>query len=175
MSGELTPDDVLVIQYTEKARREFFTNCQLLPEHENMEPKNTIYEYYKDGRIIKFKTDLAGLPVLTKKENLFYNLYQEHFLDIDYVEDEFQYHNFMFQNMLKHLNIKVVFLVTHYLEGRENNFISYYQERLIDQSHLLNENEQYRLNGIDYGHLSPEGHIHLSNVLHEHIKKLGYI
>jgi hypothetical protein len=176
MNGELTSDDILIMQYTEKARTEFFSNYKLQSVKAEMidKPVSNSEEYY-DGRILKFKFHMTQFnPNWTKEERDFLQSYEDYFIGKEYIDEDFAFTNYMFQSMLKQHNIKVVFLKTAYFQETEK-IIPEFQSTILD---LMNITEDYPFNrscGIDKSHLSQEGHRYLARVLEEHIKKLNYI
>jgi hypothetical protein len=176
MDGELTSDDILIMQYTDKSRTEFFSNYKLQnvkPEMINIPVANS--EEYYDGRILKFKFHITNdQPNWTKQERNFLQLYEDYFIGREYIDEEFKYTNYMFQSMLKNYNIKVVFLKTIYFQDT-NTLLPEFQPNILDVSNITKDFPIHRSNGIDELHLSQKGHFYLAELLENHIKKLNYI
>ena len=72
MDGNLTSDDLVIIQYTEPTRREFWSRF----------PKNNdnYKDEYDDGSILRFKFD-SYLWQLTKEEIEFLRTYETNFVN----------------------------------------------------------------------------------------------
>jgi hypothetical protein len=177
MNGELTSDDILIIQYTDKSRTEFFSNYKLQSVQSNMINKSVSNsEDYYDGRILKFKFNIPKESHdWTKEENNFTQLYEDYFIGNEYMDEDFKFTNYMFQTMLKTHNIKVVFLKTVYFHGNDLKISPEFQSSILD---ICNITEDYPLHwsrGVDNSHLSEAGHRYLANLLEEHIKKLNFI
>ena len=164
IDGNLTNDDLLLIQYTEKSRTEFFSN---IPFPYGRTHLNNLSEDYNDGKIIRFKVGDNESYGRLNKEREFLNLYEEHFLDRDFVEDEFKYHNYMFQHMLKNNGIKTIFL-KHFYNG--DGLIEPFSGNSFQTDYKLLDNPKYRVSDIDHTHFSEEGQNVIGEMLFEHIK-----
>lgn len=177
MKGELTSDDILIMQYTEKARTEFFSNYKLQSVKPEMidKPVSNSEEYY-DGRILKFKFHMTrNQPNWTKEERDFMELYENYFIGDNYLDEDFRFTNYMFQSMLKTHNIKVIFLKTPYFEGEGLKIIPEFKQHALDIRNITEDYPLHWSNGVDKSHLSEAGHRYLAKLLEEHIKKLNYI
>jgi hypothetical protein len=176
MNGELTSDDILIIQYTDKARTEFFSNYKLQSVQSNMINKSVSNsEDYYDGRILKFKFNIPKESHdWTKEENNFTQLYEDYFIGNEYMDEDFKFTNYMFQTMLKKHNIKIVFLKSLYFQETEK-IIPEFQPNILDICDITDSYPKHRSNGNDRTHLSKEGHRYLANLLEEHIKKLNLV
>lgn len=169
IDGNLTSDDLLLIQYTEKSRTEFFSN---IPLKYGQEISNTMSEYYDKGRVIKFKVGESNNSARLTKENEFLNLYENYFLDKDFIDDEFNYHNFMFQHMLKNNGIKTIF-IKHFYDGF--GLIEPFGCNSFQIEYKILNDSRYRVSDIDYTHFSEKGHKLIGDMLFEHIKKINIL
>ena len=176
-TGNLTSKDILIVQYTDITRNEFFSNYILSKEvksgfiesYKNDEAQKQITEPYYDGRIIKYKhreEDELDKIKFTKEERNFLKLFQNFFISKEFSKEQFDYHHFMFQNMLAFLKIKTVFLLTNYLHEEHVDFIdSFYISKFNIEK--FTQTPEYRRTKNDRGHLSQLGHEVLSNNLYQ--------
>ena len=104
INGDLTSDDLLIIQYTSFERKEFWSNI----EKDMITGKIKIREKYKNGgNLIRFKID--SYKWHKQYEKKFLKIYEENFINIDYEKDVFNTQNIMFQELLSKYNIKTIF------------------------------------------------------------------
>ena len=161
MDGNLTPNDLLVIQYTEPTRREFWSKF----------PKNndSYKDIYDDGTIIRFKID-SYLWQRTKEEVEFLRAYETNFVNDAFELENFNVHNFNFQHMLKSNNINAVFVKTTRI-GMMDFFTFDEYEKAIYYDYS-NEDVKNNQSSKDSGHFSEKGHKLMAENLYQHILKL---
>lgn len=163
MDGDLTSDDLVVIQYTGPSRHEFFS--RFLPGGDvNLE------ESYDDGKLIRFKAD-AHLWQKEQEEIQFFKLYEENFINEKFEWEVFNTNNFNFQHMLKNNNIKVIFIKTGRMNADVDIFMldEYQKIQFYDESNSDWSNNQTESDGC---HFSDKGHILMANNLYNHIINL---
>ena len=161
MDGNLTSDDLVVIQYTEPTRREFWSRF----------PKgNDNYkDLYDDGSIIRFKFD-SYVWQRTKEEIEFLKLYEFNFVNDVFETENFAVNNFNFQHMLKNHNIKVVFVKSTRISVPDFfTFDEYKNYFYYDSS---NEDVTNNQSSKDSGHFSEKGHKLIAENLYKHIVNL---
>ncbi len=161
MHGNLTSDDLVVIQYTEPTRREFWSRF----------PKgNDNYkDSFDDGSIVRFKID-SYLWQRTKEEIEFLRNYETNFVNDSFENENFHVNNFNFQHMLKAHNIKVIFVKTTRISVPEFfTFDEYKKAFYYDESNSDRVNNQSLK---DIGHFSEKGHKLMAENLHQHIINL---
>ena len=170
LNGNLTPNDLLVVQYTTIERREIWSRDNYILKNEKIE----LREDYKDGgNLVRFKT---GSHTWQQRDNekKFFKLYEEYFLSEDFENEVFNTQNLMFQTLLKHSNIPTIFLgfylsveqknMTLLPEFENNSYLGL--NRFLEKQYLL-EN--------DNGHFSDLGHQMVANKLYDYIKEKNKI
>ena len=163
MDGNLTSDDLVIIQYTDQIRREFWSRFSPENMDVNME------ESYDDGKLIRFKTD-SYLWQKEYEEIKFFKLYEENFINDKFSKEVFDTNNFNFQNMLKNYNIKAIFLKTDRMNLGDIFILDEYKKmQLYDKSNTDWSNNQ---TNTDACHFSDKGHILMANNLYNHIINL---
>jgi len=161
MDGNLTSDDLVVIQYTEPTRREFWSRF----------PKgNDNYkDSYDDGNVLRFKID-SYLWQKTKEEIEFLRTYETNFVNDSFENENFHVNNFNFQHMLKTHNIKVIFVKTTRISVPDFfTFNEYKTAFYYDSSNKDITNNQ---SSKDSGHFSHKGHKLIAENLYKHIINL---
>lgn len=164
IDGSLTANDLLIVQYTTIERQEFWSdhNRSDAPNHSDV---SECYE--KGGSIIKFKIDSYSYQK-NKTEQDFLEMYQSHFVNIDFEREKFIYNNFLFQNALANLNINTIFIHNRY----NSNFavIDKYKQLEFYEPEILRTNPDFLFHPtLDPYHLSMSGHEYLANSLYNHI------
>ena len=164
MDGNLTSDDLVVIQYTDQGRREFWSRfCS-----EDIDVNNV--DLYDDGTIIRFKFN-SHTWQRTNEETKFLKLYEENFINEKFEWEVFDVNNFNFQHMLKNNNIKVIFIKTDRMNAHVDIFMldEYQKTHFNDKSNsdwLNNQTE------TDSCHFSDKGHKLIAENLYQHILNL---
>jgi hypothetical protein len=172
LDGEITENDLIVIQYTEKTRTEFYTSYpqDMAYKGPNCKEAIRVVDDYTDGHIIRFKIG-ADIWQYNQEEMDLFKLYEDGFLSLDYSKELFRVNNYNFQSMLARNNIKCIFIKSwRYPYNLDTQILPEFEPYVfydldIDRHHNLAED--------DYGHLSQEGHKVLSEKLYTHIKKIG--
>lgn len=167
LSGNLTENDLLIVQYTSTERREFWSHNEPLPSL----PKtvNLNEGYYKGGSILKYKSFSTQWQRF-EEEKQFLDLYEKYFCSIEYEEDWFRVMNSYFQSFLTSKNINTVFLETVYLYNLPYYGLDDKHRKLYFDWKKNLDNESYNLPN-DKGHLSVLGHRKLADDLFDHINK----
>lgn len=165
MDGNLTSDDLVVIQYTEVTRREFWSKFL---KNENLD----MIDLYDDGSLIRFKFG-SYLWQRTKEEIEFLKLYENNFVNDVFETENFHINNFNFQHMLKSNNIKVVFIKTTRIDNIEFFAFDEYKKCFFyDYSNNDITNNQTE---TDFCHFSDKGHKLIAENLYQHIVNLKLI
>ena len=161
MDGNLTSDDLLLIQYTEPTRREFWSKF----------PKNNdnYKDLYEDGTIIRFKID-SYMWQRTKEEIEFLRTYETNFLNDVFENENFEINNFNFQHMLKHHGIKVIFIKTTRIGVAD--FFTFDDYKKMIYYDYSNSDESNNQSKKDCGHFSEKGHKLMAENLYQHILNL---
>ena len=159
----LTPNDILIVQYTITERQEFYSRFDL--EHK-VDDKQHLREKFGDGNIIRYKTD-AYTWQNNKEEQKFMELYQLNHADPDFAELQFECHHTMFQNYLLANNIRTIFFKSRYRP--ELDLIHKFRSmafRSTDSSL-----PPYNLSKNDDAHMNDLGHKNLADQLFKHIQE----
>jgi hypothetical protein len=166
LTGNLTKNDLLVVQYTNVERNEFWSAIdRKFPES----PEADISETYpKGGTILKFKIDSHSWHT-NPIEDEFQKMYQDNFLSPDFEQEKFLVHNHMFQCMLERHGIKTVFFYSRYLQDYPvlDSFKPYIY---TEPKEFINDETTYKHIVTDRYHLSEDGHTQLADRLYNHIK-----
>lgn len=172
MSGSLTSDDLLVVQYTGRERDEFWS-CFDQPEAvfrpHTVNNLCIIDRMPLSGSIIRYKASASQWQNI-EEERVFFNMYEKYFLNVEFERERFRTGNFMFQHMLLRNNIKTIFVRSRRSPPLSDSdmlpeFISY----------LFTEPEEnismYDLATDDVGHMSQSGHEVFAQWLFEFINR----
>jgi lysophospholipase L1-like esterase len=167
MSKIITPSDILIIQYTEPTRTEFWSSnsFKLAPIPGIV---NLTENYNNDGSIIRFKLG-ADSWQKTKTEKEFFKMYESNFLNRTFVQENFNVYNEMFQHFLLNYKIPTIFLNTPYIPNY--NMLNYFE----NLSYSTTIPPEIQFSKTDPWHLSLHGHKVLANDLYDHIVEKGMI
>jgi hypothetical protein len=167
MKGELTSNDLLIVQYTTPERREFWS---AIPRSKVMLPADCSEYYNEDGTILKFKMDSYSWQNNTL-EKYFMKLYQDNFLSVEFERDVFEYQHYMFQSMLLQHKIPTVFYLSRYLNDY-TLFDEFKKHSYTEPKSFVKDESTYMDPVNDRGHLNDEGHTQLAELLYNHIKSI---
>ena len=165
----ITNEDIIIVQYTELIRREFWSPYQKQSRSlYGSNEKSFIVEKYNDsGSIIKFKMDAHKFSDHTSDEKKFFKLYTR-FIDQDFeLEQFFMMHN-MFQSFMKDKGFKNLYFLKTGKYGpikNSNDIIDFYKDNYISapnafDNHLLG----------DKLHMNELGHKKLADIVYNYIK-----
>ena len=166
MNNEINENDIVLIQYTDVSRQEFWSSS----EKENLrEDKIRLRDKKYDGDIIRFK---SSLKMSDKHEQKFFDLKQSYFTSTGFDEERFEYNHFLFHNLMISKNIKVAYVV---LDGAMAPYN-------LDKIHLFNKNGEIHItDGMcfeypskyfeDTSHWNQAGHKYVADELEKFIKK----
>lgn len=167
MDGNLTSNDLVVIQYTEPIRHEFWSRfCS-----EDIDVNNV--DLYDDGTIIRFKFN-SHTWQRNKEEVEFLKLYEENFISDFFEMENFNVNNFNFQHMINNNDIKVIFLKTNRL-GRLNDNIDFFTFDRYKKWFFYDDSNKDITNNqteTDTCHFSDRGHKLIAENLYQHILNL---
>lgn len=170
MSGEITSNDKLIIQYTEINRQEFWTS-NIAKRHKGYSGIVDLVEKYEDfGFTVKYKHSAHEWQD-NKQTSKFFEQYQNEFVNTKYNSEVFSVNHYNFCNTLLANNINVVFLCCW----------SYSDHRIVEELssglpvvHISRNND----NGIppeylqeDRGHFTEDGHAYVSDMLYPIISR----
>jgi hypothetical protein len=175
INGTLTPNDIIVIQYTNPERKEFFSKNLPFP-HQSYESKIRIAEPYQDGSIIRYKYWSDAWQDY-ENDREFFKLYERDHINITYDREVFVVNHQMFQSLCSEYNMNVIFINGHYI-GRNNldfKINDKYSQYTFHEDESFMYTMENRLAPDDMGHMSVLGHTRYSEMLYNHIKSLNLI
>lgn len=161
LSGKLTSDDLLIVQYSNIHRNEFWFN---------KEKSSAKEDEYDDGVVARFKMNSYSWQTNSTLKD-FFQTYENHCINSNFEKEKFIVNHTMFQTLLCYFKIKTLFLETAYID---NNLM------LLPELFKIQWNKQYSelelaLFSRDMAHLSPKGHETLAQDLYEHLIKVKII
>ena len=119
-NNEFAPDDILIVQYSNNERQEFWSanppdKDRIINGVKRMNLREQGPEY---GSIIRWKFDShTWLDKPYPKEGKFAKMYQNGHVSQGFTQLQFNAHNLMFQSLLKEKKIKTIFLRSRINEG----------------------------------------------------------
>jgi len=169
MTGEITPDDIVLIQYTEIYRKEFYYHDEITGH------KNDKIANIRDGSVVKFKFGsynwYQDIPIAD-----FLKLYEENFVCHEYDMHKFELQNYMFQAMLALHNINAHFLILNVYGPEPHNI---FKTEHFAMSMYINRQVGRQLpqaySPTDNNHLSADGHKYLSEQLYLYLEEKNAI
>lgn len=179
IDGELTPNDLLVVQYTGIERQEFWSRFDQ-PKHcygfkGNKDKLPTVEKSHEDGFLLRFKMDSYEWQD-TDEDKEFHKMYQENHLSHEFAWEQFRVHSYNFQHMLLVNKIPTVFIRT----WRNNTNLYENANTILDEFRpnmfvdVFDRREyKYNLTEYDIGHMSQEGHELFADRLYTHINNIG--
>lgn len=174
----ITKNDIVIIQYTNLSRQEYFSLN--VPKASRI-PYDGSESYDRDdGNIIRFKLDSHNIPNKNKYEKKFFELKEKYFTSNKFDEERFEYNHYLFHNLMMSKGIKVVYLVS---PNRPLDNYSWDYRHLFNKNGelhvtLLEDNDKHLRQlddgSIDYYHFNKKGHKYIATVLEDFIKKMGW-
>lgn len=166
--GLLTKEDLLIVQYTEVTRTEFWYEKDLrIPSSE---------QSWDQGCVIKFKINnlkRSSTERASKEISRFYQLYREHFLNENFEQEKFRLRHSQFECMLLHYDIATVFVDTTRIGPRDYEIMTTGRlSRFRDSSNKILENN---LSRHDSCHFSEKGARLVADQLREHVRSLSWL
>jgi hypothetical protein len=167
MNNEIDENDIVLMQYTESTRQEYWSSTVKIGDQRmagNIELRDKKY----DGDIIRFK---AGVNWIGKYEKKFFELKEKHFTSIEFDEECFEYHHYLFHNLMISRNIKVAYVMpTGHMAG-----YSWNKKHLMNKSnelHIMDKLDQMHPHELlqDIGHFNQKGHEYVATVLEKFIR-----
>jgi hypothetical protein len=168
LNGNLTQNDLLIVQYTEVTRTEFWSALAPAGIKDTSPPGEP---YCDGGRVIRWKP-YASAWQPNKEEVEFFEQYEKYFVSVEFAKQNFRVNNYNFQQMLKNHNINVVFLTTTRILNPDYQYIT---DHFLPNEFKDNTSSDKTMNlrTGDTCHFSQLGHNITANKLKLHIEKLG--
>jgi len=170
MTGNLTPDDILVVQYTGRERDEFWSRFD--PPVWEMAPNTLDHLCVTDvpqygGSVIRYKAG-AGIWQDGQQIKDFFDTYEKNHLCVEFERERFLAHNFMFQNMLLMKNIRTIFVRSRRAATLPMSEL-FPEFRKISFIEPAGDLTMYDLSSTDSGHMNQLGHEVFAGWLYDHI------
>lgn len=172
-NNTITNKDLLVIQYTELLRKEFWSYfTQPLERGGNQEKGSYNREPYGEGQIIKYKLDAYSWQNIEEERQLF-KLLTDNFTSLEYEKENFENLHLALLTLLNKMKIRTVFVESGYLYRPLNMYDSVFCSK-VSVNPPLNTPDfiEYCLSDNDCTHLSNLGHRKLAEILLKHINSL---
>jgi hypothetical protein len=174
----ITKNDVVIIQYTQPTREEYFSIKD--SNKSNIRDESEECEVDDGGNIIRFKLDSQNIPNLNKHEKKFFDLKEKYFTSNMFDKERFEYNHYLFHNLMMSKGIKVVYLVSakrplsNYSLGYRNLFNKNGEVHCT----LFEDNNEYlrHINGfVDHYHFSKKGHQYVADELKKVTEQQGWL
>ena len=182
----ITKDDVVIIQYTQPTREEYFSIKD--SNESNIRYETEECEVDDGGNIIRFKLDSQNIPNLNKHEKKFFDLKEKYFTSINFDKERFEYNHYLFHNLMMSKGIKVVYLISsktplsNYGFQYRNLFnkngelhLNLFEDTNDQKVFTHDEYLRYNNGAIDHYHFSKEGHKYVAIELEKFIKEKGWL
>jgi len=142
-NNDITADDLVIIQYTEETRTEFYSNIVTdLP----------LRDAYDNGQILRYKANSHTWQP-NQPERKFFRMYEKYFLDDSFCNEKFAANNFMLQCTMYANKINAWFLNIHGYTPPSFETIPAFESKCIPVS--KQECEEMFFDG---GHFHVHGH-----------------
>ena len=174
----ITKDDIVIIQYTQPTREEYFSIKD--SNESNIQYEAEECEVDDDGNIIRFKLDSQNIPNLNKHEKKFFDLKEKYFTSINFDKERFEYNHYLFHNLMMSKGIKVVYLMSS--KRPLSNYCFKYRNLFNKNGelhlNLFEDNNEYfrHIDGfIDHYHFSKKGHQYVADELKKVTEQQGWL
>lgn len=170
IDGNLTSNDIIIIQYTEITRTEFWS-AYTFPRYKHDGPKEEAS--HDEGRILSFKMG-AYIWQHYDIEKTFFKNYEKYFTSDGYATEKFRVNNFNFQHMIQNLGLKVIFFLSTRI-GQYDENICYGYLNDLSYRDITGGKKEYNLRDDDQCHMNQIGHNVTAVKLKEHLIHLNLI
>jgi len=168
LDKNLTSDDLLIVQYTNVTRNEFYSPYPNKYFKSSFIQVSVADKSHNNGSLIRYKLgswEWQKYP----EEKEFFQIYENTFLNENFELEKFKVNNYNFQSMLQVNSIPTIFLDTFRICLFENYVSDHFEKFQYRDLEQLNSSE-YDLEQGDTSHMSQQGHQELAGKLLTHIK-----
>jgi hypothetical protein len=166
MSNTLTPNDLLIVQYTGIERREFWSAT---PPKEPINTRINNREPYDGGSIIRYKNWAHTWQEDYPNDQLLFEHYELHHSSTAYSRRLFDVNHFQFQHTLRAMNIPTVFLLSQHTPDGHVDLISPHKEIAYRPDvEWVNDPKNWYA-PTDNSHLNDAAHAQLADQLYTHV------
>lgn len=193
VSGEITSDDLIVIQYTDRFRRELPASAEtyepiFIPPNDTRPGKPVPWIFESDtpyGKMYTTNLKMDSCTWVGSPHDQLHRVYQETAIDDNWTKEHFFTQHAMFKALCDQHNIRLVILRTqydgmlapiqdYYADHENTNFV--YAEHILFPGNTRPQQSEYDLGLVcsthwDRSHLSSIGHIALAEGITEYIVK----
>ena len=176
MNNEIDKDDIVLIQYTNPSREEYWSSGVLPNNRFDDYNKIELREQKYNGDIIRWKPEAYNWHKANDFEYTFFKFKQDFFTSTEFDEERFEYNHFLFHNLMVSKNIKVAYIVPDggmlgaYNAGNIHLFNKNGEIHITDDMTFLYPGEYLE----DPGHFNQKGHEYVATVLEDFIKEKGW-
>lgn len=171
---EILPNSLLVIQYTDVSRKEFWS-CFELESERNGNPDKGSYmreNFKRSGQTIKYKYGSWGWQSKAE-EVLLFKLMEENFTDTHYDYEVFENNHFSLCTTLEFYKINTIFIESQYCTKLKVPNGMYLHKYTTPKNYPRSVDMDLCLTNEDCAHLSESGHLdfakRLANFIDEKI------
>lgn len=169
-AGELDRG-LIVIQYTEPMRQEFFVNRQPYSSWnqpaDHQWPRAHNEEAWGPGSLIRWKTD-ADQWQNTHRDRDFFRMYQGHYVNEAWAQSQFDWHHSQFCAWIQSLGLSVIFLRSRMLP--QFDLPKPLAARAFRDPWEKLTADQYRFEPTDTCHMNDLGHRTMADLLWTHVQ-----
>jgi hypothetical protein len=169
ISGKITDQDLVLVQYTRLERREFWSAKQGKRHH----GKTDRDPWPTGGDLLRYKA-MSWQWQDNQIENDFFKQYEENFVNEHYERVWFDLQHTQLQLLLQSYNIRCIFLDARQTPVRPLSVTSPFDQWLWLEPEEFNRRTDIEYEPGDHTHFSDQGHRELALLLNDHIKKLGW-
>jgi hypothetical protein len=163
----ITPDDTVIIQYTQPARDEFWS---MYTEHPNPKYKWVDFPDY-GGTLLRAKAQ-SQFSVNKPENQAFLKMWEEGYLNEDYMRERYRVYNAMFQGFLLQRGFNNVYWIRNDYNQHTLEVVPEYQDKVFDAIDIATADGNWLLTDHRPGmHLTQQGHQVLAQALEQFIKK----
>ena len=170
----VTPEDVIVIQYTTQERTEFWTARPPMASY--MTPVSrgltaTVDESFDGGTVLRYKYGAGGWQN-TLTDRRFFDQYERNHVSVAWAQHQFMWTHWLLQARLRDLGQRVIFL--HNRHCPQVDLESPLDAWAFTEPWDLLQQPEYRYQPEDTAHMNLRGHHHLAGLLADHVRSLGW-
>lgn len=168
-NGVVTKDDIVIVQYTELIRREFWSpyQTQSRPLY-GSNGKSYMTEAYDNGHITRYKIDAQEMSDYTKKEQQFFKSYTR-MLNPKFELEQFKMMHNMFQGYMSDKGFDRLYFLMCAMFGALYEYDTFHSKYESNYIHAPKAFENHLPD--DQGHMNQQGHLLLADLIYNYISK----
>lgn len=170
MSGQITDQDLVLVQYTGMERREFWSRFHSPTQPGESRPRDPGPE---QGDLVRYKA-MSWSWMDHRLEREFFKIYEENFVSLEYERSWFDIQHLQLQLLLLHYGIRTVFMDSRLVSVRPLPVIAPFDQWLWLEPQWLQLTDEYDNLPGDNSHFNDLGHRVVAGLLLDHIRALGW-